>query len=190
MSEQDLWTYHDEFDRRERAGRVERNVEVVRWLSEYEGGYFSSHEAMLALSEAKDAYIYGLPLASMFASHVACERLIAGLFGMLPDDRTPKGWDRWGLSRLAQEAHIRGWISNELTIELLALAKKRRAIGHFRRPIEPDTLVRRAAEEWSLDEFTVSPITELMLSDAAGALRTAFRLAYSPDEALWRVLPE
>src|SRR5262245_48909646 len=86
MREQDVWTYTGKFDRRERARRVERNVEVVRWLSEYEGGYFSSQEAALALSEAKDAYIYGLPLASMFASHVACERLIAGLFGMLPDD--------------------------------------------------------------------------------------------------------
>jgi hypothetical protein len=188
MNQQELWRYHDEFDRRERAGRVQRNVEVVRWLDEYDGERFSSHEAAFALSEAKDAYIYGLPLASIFASHVACERMIAEFFGMFPDDQAPKGWDRWGLGRLTQEAHIRGWLSDGLAQELLALARKRKAIGHFRRPVEPDTLMRRAVERMPLDDFTALPIVELMFSDAAGSLRTAFRLAYSADEAIGRVL--
>lgn len=138
---------------------------------------------MLALAEARDAYIYGLPLASLFASHVACEHIIAGSFALLPDNAVSKGWERWGLGRLIREAHIRGWLSEELTNELMILCERRKVAGHFRRPLEPGTLGRRMGEMF----FTGEDFVEALFSDAAQALRTAFHLAYSPNEGLWRL---
>jgi hypothetical protein len=186
MDEEELRKWHEEFDRRERPGRVERNAAIIRWLEPYEGGMVpGGQEAVLPLAEARDAYIYGLPLASLFASHVACERIIAGFFALLPDNAVPKGWERWGLGRLIREAHIRRWLSEELTNELMVLCERRKVVGHFRRPLDPETetLGRRMGEMFLSGEDFV----DTLLSDAAQALRTAFHLAYSPNEGLWRL---
>jgi hypothetical protein len=78
MDDEELRKWHAKFDQRERPGRVQRNAAVLRWLEPYEGALLGGgRESVLALAEARDAYIYGLPLASLFASHVACERTIA-----------------------------------------------------------------------------------------------------------------
>jgi hypothetical protein len=188
MDDEELGRWHDEFDRRERPGRVERNAAILRWLEPYEGEFLGGgQESVLALAEARDAYIYGLPFASLFASHVACERIVAGFFAALPDDAVPKGWDRWGLGRLVPEARTRGWLSEDLAGELLVLTERRRVVGHFRRPLErrdfdPPTLGRRMGEAFYRGEE--SDLADILLSDAAQALRTAFRLAYSPNEGL------
>jgi hypothetical protein len=36
--------------------------------------------------------------------------MLAGLFGLLPDDAAPKGWEKWGLGRLVPAARERGWL--------------------------------------------------------------------------------
>ena len=186
MDTAEFWKWHEEFDDRERAGRVERNITVLRWLEGYESGLFGGgEEALLALKEARDAYIFGLPLACLFASHVACERMIAGVFAMVPDDAVPKDWQRWGLGRLAPEAYRRGWLSEELAGELVAVAEQPRVVGHFRRPLDPGTLMSRMASMLPFDYE--EGLVGVLLGDAGRALRTAFRLAYSPDEGLWRI---
>jgi hypothetical protein len=186
MDAAELWKWHEEFDDSERAGRVERNIIVLRWLEGYDSGFFGGgEEALFALKEARDAYIFGLPLACLFASHVACERMVAGLFASLSDDAVPKDWQRWGLGRLAPEAYRRGWLSQELTSELIALAEQRKVVGHFRRPLDPGTFTSRMASMLPFDHQET--MIGLLFTDAGRALRTAFRLAYSPDEGLWRM---
>jgi hypothetical protein len=185
---EELAAWHEEFDRRERLGRVQRTAAVLRWLEPYDEGLSAGgEEARLALSEAKDAYIYGLPLASLFSSHVACERMLAGLFGLLPDDAAPKGWEKWGLGRLVPAARERGWLGTELTSDLLVLCDTRKVTGHFRRPTARGTLDWRIAEMLPFEDDAEN-LVGLLLKDAAQGLRAAFRLAYSPEEGLRRVL--
>jgi hypothetical protein len=184
MDDEELRRWHAKFDRQERPGRVQRNAAVLRWLEPYEGGFLGGgHETVWALAEARDAYIYGLPLASLLASHMACERIVAGFFAPLPDDAAPRGWERWGLGQLVREARMRGWLSEDLAIELLVLSERRRVVGHFRRPLDRGTLDSRLAEMFSRDD--VPELADILLTDAAQALRSAFRLAYSPNEGLW-----
>jgi hypothetical protein len=186
MDAAELWKWHEEFDNSERAGRVERNMTVRRWLEGYDSGFFGGgQEALIALKEARDAYILGLPLACLFASHVACERMVAGLFAGPPGDALPKDWQRWGLGRLAPEAYRRGWLSEELTSELVALAEQRRVVGHFRHPLDDGTLLSRMAGMLPFDYE--EELVGLLFGDAGRALRTAFRLACSPNEGLRRI---
>jgi hypothetical protein len=182
----DLVAWYEEFDRQERPGRVQRNARVLEWLEGYDMATHSGgEESRLALAEAKDAFIYGLPPASMFASHVSCERELAGLMAGLPDHVAPKGWMRWGLGRLIPEAVARGWISSELATELEWLSEIRRSIGHYRRPLHEDTLTFRYVSSLFLHGED-QDYAEVLLNDVGRALRAAFRLAYSHDKGFWR----
>jgi hypothetical protein len=189
MATGDLLPWHEAFDRQERPSRVERHAAVLRWLEPYQGGvYGGGHEAEFAIEEAKAAYVYGLPMAGIFASHVACERVVASLFDLLvlTPSAAPKGWERMGLGALAREANLRDWLSDDLMAELIALADNRRVIGHFRRPLQPGTLLQRVFEMLPYEDTTKTTF-QVLMSDAAKALRATFRLAFSRDEAFWRV---
>jgi hypothetical protein len=75
--------------------------------------------------------------------------------------------------------------SEELAGEVVNLAEQRRVVGHFRRPLDSGTLMSRMAGMLPFDHK--EGLVSLLLGDAGRALRTAFRLAYSPDEGLWRI---
>jgi len=71
-----------------------------------------------------------------------------------------------------------------LANEIVALAERRRIVGYVRRPLDPATLMSKIAG-MGLPFENEEKLVSLLLGDAGRALRTAFRLAYSPDEGLW-----
>src|SRR5215218_2832484 len=60
-----------------------------------------------------------------------------------------------------------------------------RSINSFRSSLDPGTLMSKIAGMFPFENK--EGLVSLLLGDTGRALRTAFRLAYSPDEGLWRV---
>jgi hypothetical protein len=91
----------------------------------------------------------------------------------------------WGtLCSDQQLPKVGGWLSEELANEIVALAEQRRIVGYVRRPLDPATLMSKIAG-MGLPFENEEKLVSLLLGDAGRALRTTFRLAYSPDEGLW-----
>jgi hypothetical protein len=120
MDDKQLTTSLVSFDEHERSQRVDRLREVNLMLGDRAEGFLHSGgpEASWILSEAKDCYINGLFIASLFASHAACERRLAGMVSAAAGDQPPKGFDRWGLGKLVEWCSENGWITDDFTTRL------------------------------------------------------------------------
>ena len=167
------------FDADERDDRVRRLKEVNEILAGGAGAGFwhsAGDEASWLLAEAKDAYVYGLPAASLLSSHAACERRLAGIMVMYPDDKVPDEWERWGLGRLTSWAVTERHLPDAFEPRLRRVTARRNALGHFRRPVAKDTVVYRAVREAdATDSFEVDLATTLE-NDALDALATTYEL--------------
>jgi hypothetical protein len=165
------------FDVGERDDRVRRLRDVNRILVAGPGdGYWHSggEEASWVLSEAKDAYIYGMPIASLFASHAACERRLAGI--VASRRRPPSGSDQWGLGRLTGWAGNEGWLPRGFAERLERIAARRKVLGHYRNVSSKDSFVRRAiAQADNAGRFEVD-VPGTLEADALDALATAYDL--------------
>jgi hypothetical protein len=145
LEEQHLIAELVEFDERERPGRVERMQEVNQILGDGAEGFWHSGgpEASWILSEAKDAYVYGFFVASLFASHAACERRLAGRVSVAAGRERPSGFDKWGLGGLIRWCSDNDWITADLAGRLYDLADKRNQLAHFRINFQPDDRATR-----------------------------------------------
>lgn len=167
------------FDQEQSVERVRRLREVNQILAAGPGEGFwhtGGEEATWILSEAKDAYIYGYPIASLFASHAACERRLAGIVASLPDGRAPRDWERWGLGRLTQWATEEGWLPHEFVARVEILAARRKSLVHFHRPVAKDTILYRLVTEATASDRTDLDVAAALESDALDALRTTYGL--------------
>jgi hypothetical protein len=190
MDEQDPIAALVKFDERERPGRIERLREVIHMLGDRaEEGFWHSGrlEAAWILSEAKDAYVYGCFIASLFASHAACERRLAGRVSMAAGPERPRGFDRWGLGKLVEWCLKTGWISRDLAVCLYDLSEKRKKLAHFRISFQPDdqtsrseldpTVLKRVAMEVTDEEWS-ERLVSLLQTDARSALTLAYDVCY------------
>jgi hypothetical protein len=164
------------FDASERADRTRRLREVNEILAAAGGERFwhsGGDEASWLLAEAKNAYVYGLPIASMFASHAACERRLAGILAALPDDRVPPAWQGWGLGKLTDWALEEAWLQAPLVGRVRRLTERRKTLGHYRRPGAKDSVIRRAVNEADATGTLDVDIAAALEADALDGLSTA-----------------
>jgi hypothetical protein len=170
-----------DFDQSERPHRVERLHEVNQMLGDQvEEGFLHSGgpEASWILSEARECYIYGLFIASLFTSHAACERRLAGMVSMASGDQPPEGFDRWGLGKLVEWCAENGWITDDFTTRLSELLDKRKQLAHFRMPFQGETSILRRVAKAATDEEWTDNLGALLQADARDALRLAYDVYY------------
>lgn len=163
------------FDAAERVERARRLREINEILAAGPGEgfwHFGGDEASWLLAEAKDAYLYGFPIASLFASHAACERRLAGIMAGRPDDRVPPDWQRWGLGRLTDWAAQEAWIPSPFVIRLRRLTERRKTLGHYRRLVAEDSFIRRAITEADAAGGFDVDIAAMLEADALDGFRT------------------
>lgn len=182
-TDQQLAEVLQRFDADEVPDRIRRLREVNEILAAGAGeGFWHSggEEASWLLGEAKDCYIFGLPLASLLASHAACERRLAGLMASYPDDHVPSNWEMWGLARLGQWAQEQSYLSEDFVARLKVLGSRRNAVGHFRRPISSDSVISRVVTATAMSEANdFTNLVNTIEADARHALHTAYDLYFA-----------
>lgn len=186
MSEtpEDVAAWLRDFDAEELPERSHRLYQVLELFASRSPNVLAGGEETLVLAEeARDAYTYGLPVASLLASHAACERHLAGMLSLLTDTgRTrplPEGWERFGLGRLVEEAAERRVVDDHMADRLRVLVDRRKMVGHFKRPLASGGWTRRLVEAEDLGVLSAAdqdPKVQLLLSDAYTALGTMLDL--------------
>jgi len=165
-------------DRRTRRARSARwrELQVVEspyatdWGSLVSGG----EESLWLYREARWAYVEGLHLAALLCAHAACERVLAGCM-VFYEDELDKGWRRWGLGPLVQEAFRRGLLDEPLRTSLARVNEIRKVSAHFKPPLHQDSLTARASLR-DPDFGAELPIDEVAQQDAALAIKAAAAL--------------
>jgi hypothetical protein len=159
-----------------------RKDRARRWLQvrAVQEAFYSPHgwlitggpEALWLYEETVRCYVHGLYVAAIVCGHGACERATAGALDFA--DFSAKGWERWGLPPLAKAAVERDIISRRLYQELIRLSEVRKVTAHYKPPLEPHSVMRRA-----LDQPTAASATEdellggILQEDALLAVRLA-----------------
>jgi hypothetical protein len=177
-SDEQLSEMFDNLDSEARLDRVRRLREVNGiFLGGAGAGFWHTGgaEATWILEEAKDSYIYGFSIASLFASHAACERRLAGIVASLPDDRVPEGWERWGLGRLTDWAVEQGWLAPQFGARVRWVSERRKSLGHYRRPVARDTLIYRLLMGTVASGMAMD-VADALDADALDALQTTYDL--------------
>jgi hypothetical protein len=172
------------------SDRVKRVQEVidVRAMYDSQGAWLvpGGLEVEWLCEQAIQAYIAGLPLATLLCCHAACERVLAGCLEVSQPryGELRKNWERWGLGPLNAEAFRRGIVSTELNADLNQMNDNRRATAHFKHPLDPDAVWNRMFATRARPDGSV-PVDELrvlMNKDALEACRATMRLIRSPGE--------
>ncbi len=147
-------------------------------------------ESLWLYHEAERTYIEGFPLASLLSAHAACERVLAGCLQGY-EDELDKRWRRWGLGPLVTEAFNRTLIDTPLRDDLMKVSELRKVSAHFKPPLEPNSLHRRAVERTiAVPELgDDDALDEVAQDDALLAIRTATELMRGDQgflRARWR----
>lgn len=75
--------------------RIQQTLRGKDWAAISAG-----EEGQLAWDAAVRAFLEGIWVACIFSCHVVCEREVAGVLAMLPDEAKSKSWESFGLGRL------------------------------------------------------------------------------------------
>ena len=164
-----------------RRGRAERWIEVRAAQARFARGSGwlvpGGVEAVWLYEEACRSYMNGMYMAALLCAHASCERVLAGRLDWY-EVRLPKDWVRWGLGRLAPAAFEAGLIDERLKDRILQLSELRKVSAHFKPPLAPNSIARRAVELFNLhpDLETEDGFDSLLRRDALSALETTTEL--------------
>jgi hypothetical protein len=164
-----------------RRDRAERWIEVraVQARFECSAGWLipGGVEAVWLYEEACRSYMNGMYMAALLCAHAGCERVLAGCLDWY-EGHLPKGWAMWGLGRLVPAAVEFGLIDERLEGSLLQLSELRKVSAHFKPPMSPNSIIRRAAELFNLHPELEAEdgFDNLLRSDALAALETSTEL--------------
>ena len=130
--------------RRDRARRW-LEVRAVQQPFERADGWLipGGAEADWLYEEACHSYVNGMYMAALCArTRVASGSSPDAWTGI--EDRLKKGWTMWGLGRLVPTAFDLGLIDEPLKLRLLRISELRKVSAHFKPPLTPNSIARRA----------------------------------------------
>lgn len=172
----------DERTRRARASRWGQ-VQATQAPFASEWGWLipGGHESVWLYHEAVRSFVEGFALAALLCAHASCERVLAGCLQDY-EQELDKNWRRWGLGPLVEEAFNRALIEQPLRDALVQVNEVRKVSAHFKPPLAPNSLHRRAIhradagpdvdDEEALDQvaeddalLAIKAATELMRGD-------------------------
>lgn len=162
----------DAESRRRRAARW-MDVRAIQARFHSDSGWLipGGVEAVWLYEEACRSYMNGMYMAALLCSHSSCERVLAA---SLDSHERPlsKGWAMWGLGRLVPAAFELGLIDEGLKDRLLQLSELRKVSAHFKPPLSPNSITRRAIELFDLrpELETEDGFDALLQMDAHAAL--------------------
>lgn len=129
---------------------------------------------------AVQTFVAGIWIACIFSCHVVCEREVAGVLAMLPDDAKAKSWGSFGLGRLLSEVERHRLLPPDLLADVRQVADVRKPYGHWRSAIHEEFLMSRVRveSEWTGNENYANLAQRLVIRDATQAMDTAIRLHF------------
>lgn len=140
----------------------------------------AGEEGQLAWDAAVQTFLAGIWIACIFSCHVVCEREVAGVLAMLPDDAKAKAWESFGLGRLLSEVERHRLLPPDLLADVRQVADVRKPYGHWRSAIHEESLMSRVRveSEWTGNEDYANLVQRLVIRDATHAMNTAIRLHF------------
>ena len=156
-------------------GKIETALAGKTWTA-LSGG----EEGQLVWDAAVRAFLEGNWLASLLCCHAVCERELAGILTLYPDDQVPEGWERFGMGRLLVELKRLRRLPPDLIEDLFALSKSRKPYGHWRSSLADDAMMARVIREseatGSVDRNEL--VQRLLVRDATNAMTTSVALYF------------
>lgn len=155
--------------------RIHRTLRGKDWAALSAG-----EEGQLAWDAAVRTFMDGIWVACIFSCHVVCEREVAGVLSLLPDDRLPKNWESFGLGRLLGEVEKRHLLPPDLIAEVRQVADARKPYGHWRSAVHEESLMQRVRVEHEQTGNTdyQNLAQRLVVRDATHAMDTTIRLYF------------
>lgn len=140
----------------------------------------AGEEGQLAWDAAVQTFVAGIWIACIFSCHVVCEREVAGVLAMLPDDAKAKSWESFGLGRLLSEVERHRLLPPDLLADVRQVADVRKPYGHWRSAIHEESLMSRVRveSEWTGNENYANLAQRLVIRDATHAMDTTIRLHF------------
>lgn len=155
--------------------RIQRTLRVKDWAALSAG-----EEGQLAWDAAVQTFLSGIWIACIFSCHVVCEREVAGVLALLPDDAKSKAWESFGLGRLLSEVERHHLLPLDLIADIRQVADARKPYGHWRSAIHEESLVQRVLVEHQQTGNTdyTNLVQRLVIRDATHAMDTTIRLHF------------
>jgi len=155
--------------------RIQRTLRGRAWTALSAG-----EEGQLAWDAAVRTFMEGIWVACIFSCHVVCEREVAGVLSLLPNDRLPKSWESFGLGRLLAEAGKFRVLPPDLIAEVQRVADGRKPYGHWRSAVHEESLMQRVRVEHEQTGNTdyQNLVQRLVVRDATNAMDTTIRLHF------------
>lgn len=140
----------------------------------------AGEEGQLAWDAAVQTFLAGIWIACIFSCHVVCERGVAGVLALLPDDAKAKSWESFGLGRLLGEVERLQLLPIDLITDIRQVADARKPYGHWRSAIHEESLMQRVLVERQQTGNTeyANLVQRLVIRDATHAMDTAIRLHF------------
>lgn len=140
----------------------------------------AGEEGQLAWEAAVRTFLEGIWVACIFSCHVVCEREVAGVLAMLPDEAKSKSWESFGLGRLLGEASKHQLLPPDLIEDVRQVADARKPYGHWRSAVHEESLMNRVRAEHEQTGNTdyANLVQRLVVRDATHAMDTTIRLYF------------
>lgn len=155
--------------------RIHRTLRGKDWAALSAG-----EEGQLAWDAAVRTFLEGIWVACIFSCHVVCEREVAGVLAMLPDEAKSKSWESFGLGRLLGEAKKHQLLPPDLIADVQQVADNRKPYGHWRSAVHEQSLMQRIRVEHDLTGNTdyANLVQRLIVRDATHAMETTIQLYF------------
>lgn len=155
--------------------RIHRTLHGKDWAALSAG-----EEGQLAWDAAVRTFLEGIWVACIFSCHVVCEREVAGVLAMLPDEAKSKSWESFGLGRLLGEASKHQLLPPDLIEDVRQVADARKPYGHWRSAVHEESLMNRVRAEHEQTGNTdyANLVQRLVVRDATHAMDTTIRLYF------------
>lgn len=140
----------------------------------------AGEEGQLAWEAAVRTFLEGIWVACIFSCHVVCEREVAGVLAMLPDEAKSKSWESFGLGRLLREVKKHQLLPPDLIADVQQVADARKPYGHWRSVVHEESLMQRVRAEHEQTGSTGydNLVQRLVVRDATHAMDTTIRLYF------------
>ncbi|RIR77102.1 hypothetical protein D2E65_16115 [Mycobacteroides abscessus] len=140
----------------------------------------AGEEGQLAWEAAIRTFLEGIWVACIFSCHVVCEREVAGVLAMLPDEAKSKSWESFGLGRLLREVKKHQLLPPDLIADVQQVADARKPYGHWRSVVHEESLMQRVRAEHEQTGNTGydNLVQRLVVRDATHAMDTTIRLYF------------
>lgn len=140
----------------------------------------AGEEGQLAWEAAVRTFLEGIWVACIFSCHVVCEREVAGVLAMLPDEAKSKSWESFGLGRLLREVKKHQLLPPDLIADVQQVADARKPYGHWRSVVHEESLMQRVRAEHEQTGNTGydNLVQRLVVRDATHAMDTTIRLYF------------